>query len=286
MKRPSTTIKVITILSFLAFINSTLTAQISLPYYSGFDDATQKAGWKEYKKAATTFSHWGYGGAGNSYSQPSSIGHDYSPSTGISLTDNWYVSPGFVITGGGFLDSIRYMFSGFSVPQAGDTIALYLLNGSPDPALANMKTLLFDFRDTEYSPDNVYRIKTNLSLNGSVDSAYLAIRYRNIDCSSQWLTVSFDNIAISGNNSVGFNDLNPKLENVNVYPNPTTGQFYIETKSKINSLQIYTATGKLVYSRNDLDANSGITISHFKAGVYIMNYAIGTKSYKKKIIVQ
>jgi len=107
----------------LYLISIPLNAQVLLPYYSGFDDASQKAGWTEYKTAATTFSHWGYASVG-SYSAPNSITHDYSPSTGITLTDNWFVSPSFSISNGGKLDSIRYKCSGYSVPEAGDTVAI------------------------------------------------------------------------------------------------------------------------------------------------------------------
>jgi len=79
------------IISFATLISLISTAQMSLPYYTGFDNTSEQAGWKEYKKAATTFSNWGYG-TFNSYSAPNCVEHDYSPSTGITLTDNWYVS--------------------------------------------------------------------------------------------------------------------------------------------------------------------------------------------------
>ena len=218
--------KLFTIIGLVVLFSIESKAQVSLPYYTGFDNVSQQTGWTEYKKAATTFSHWGYGGTGNSYSAPSSIGHDYSPSTGITLTDNWYVSPAFSITNGGKLDSIRYMFSGFSQPVAGDTIAIYLLNGSQDPSLATLKTLLFDFRDSDYIADNVYRVKTDISLSASTEPSFIAIRYRNSDCSSKWLTVNFDNIAISANGSVGINDLDNRAGKVNIYPNPHNRKNY------------------------------------------------------------
>ena len=110
-------------------------AQVTLPYYSGFDNTTQQYGWVEYRTVSTQFSHWGYD-TYNAYSEPNCIGHDYSPSSGITLADNWYVSPGFSISQGGKLDSIRYKFGGYSTPVAGDTIALYILTGSQNPSLA------------------------------------------------------------------------------------------------------------------------------------------------------
>jgi len=261
-------------------------AQISLPYYTGFDDDAQKADWVEYKLAATTFSHWQSVGVGGAFSAPSAIGHDYSPSTGITLTDNWYVSPGFMIANGGSLDSIRYAFSGFSVPEEGDTVGLYLLNGSPDPQLSTSQTLLFDFRGDDYNTDATYRIKTAIDLPASIDSSYLAIRYRNTDCSSKWLTVNFDNIAFSENPPVlGLNNLENSLDEINVYPNPSSGVFNIDTKNQINSIKIYNAIGEIVYSNKELDPERPINISDYGKGIYFITYIIGVKSYTKKIMV-
>ncbi|MFT5779726.1 MAG: hypothetical protein ACI837_002685, partial [Crocinitomicaceae bacterium] len=159
-------VSVVSICGLLTLTSFQLKSQVSLPYFSGFDDAAQQDGWIEYKTASTLFSNWGYGTI-DAYSAPTCVGHDYSPSTGITLTDNWFVSPGFSITNGGLVDSIRYMFSGFSTPTTGDTIGVYLLNGSQDPTLATSETLLFDFRGSEYVADNVYRVKTDLILPAS-----------------------------------------------------------------------------------------------------------------------
>lgn len=220
----------------------TTKAQVVLPYYSGFDNATQQAGWTEYKNAATIYSHWVIASA-SEYSAPNCLTHDFSPSSGILLTDNWYVSPAFSITGGGNLDSIRYKFSGFSVPLPGDTIAIYLINGSQDPNLASSKHLLFDFRNTNYIADNIYRILTNIALPALSGNSYIAIRYRNTNCSSNWLTVFFDNIAISGS-TVGITPLNNQARAVNIYPNPLSSE---ATVSGINlsgsTIDIYNSLG-------------------------------------------
>lgn len=269
----------------MALFSITLKAQVPLPYYSGFDNATQKAGWTEYKKGATTFSHWGNSGGG--YSAPNGISHDYSPSTGITLTDNWYVSPAFSITNGGRLDSIRYKFYGMSVPAADDTIAIYLLNGSQNPSLASSKTLLVDFRNTDFINDYVYKIKTNINLTASNGLSYIAIRYRNTNCSSKWLTVSFDNIAISGN-TVGINELDISSDQVNIYPNPTTGKVIIDSKHSINSIEIYNLLGENIYSNSkfNLQTSNEIDLSNFPKGIYFVKIYDGTKTYKKKIVVQ
>lgn len=275
----------LTLITFAVLLfNFQSKAQVTLPYYSGFDTQEQKDGWTEYKTAATQFSHWGDGGI-NSYSDPSCISHDYSPSTGIDLTDNWYVSPGFSINNGGVLDSIRYRFSGFSVPDTGDTIAIYLLNGSQDPTSAS-KTLLFDFRGNEYQPDDVYRIKTGLVLPPMGGLSYFAMRYRNTDCSSKWLTVYFDNISISGT-SLGVNN-KLKEDNVSIYPNPSNGKFRISHTNDVISISINDYTGKTVYysSNTNNHTTTEIDLSDEPKGIYLINIKRNKGLSTRKIVLK
>jgi len=273
--------RLFTLLGLVVIFSLALNAQVTLPYYTGFDNGAQQSGWTEYKKAATTFSHWGYWGGG--YSLPNCVGHDYSPSTGITLTDNWFVSPSFSISSGGKLDSIRYMFSGFSTPLTGDTIAIYLLNGSPDPALATSKQLLFDFRGADYNTDGVYRIKTNIVLPSKSGFSYLAIRYRNTDCSSKWLTVNFDNVAISGNAS-GINEPGILTEKVNVYPNPANGVLTINTGSGTQkSLELFNMAGQVVYT-SSMNENMTMVISGLPKGVYILKLTSAKEILERKFV--
>lgn len=275
---------IFTILGFFVLLNFPLSAQVSLPYYSGFDNAMQKLGWAEYKKAATTFSHWNYGGSG--FSAPNCVGHDFSPSSGITLTDNWFVSPAFSIQNGGKLDSIRYLFSGFSTPEAGDTIGIYLLNGSPDPGLATSKQLLFDFRGDDYANDNTYHIKTNIDLPAYSGLCYIAIRYRNSDCSSKWLTAYFDNIAISGN-GVGINESDAFASSVHVYPNPANGTIFVDSQEAISALEIYNIQGEKVYSELSSTQliQQKIDLSACPSGIYFVKISIDKKAYVKKIVL-
>jgi hypothetical protein len=258
-------IKSITIIGFIILFSFSLEAQVPLPYFTGFENASQQAGWTEYQKAEVTFCHWYL---------TSNISHSFAPSSGIILVDNWFVSPPISIINGGKLDSIRYMFSGYSQPVSGDTIGIYLLNGSPDPSLASSKLLLFDFRGAEYIIDNSFQIKTNILLPASSGLSYLAIRYRNADCSHNWLTVSFDNIALSGND-VGIDEFNPNAYKVNIYPNPAKDNITIKSNSNIKqNLEIYNMVGQSVYTSyiyHDLI----IDISNFPKGVYFIK--INTK---------
>ena len=276
---------IITII-LLMLMQLQIQAQITLPYYSGFDNSTQQDGWVEYKAAATQYSHWGYDSY-NSYSESYCVSHSYSPSTGITLTDNWYVSPGFSIPNGGKLDSIRYKFGGYSTPENEDTIGIYILTGSQNPSMATSKTLLFDFRDNEYIADYTYKIKTDITLPSFEGISYFAIRYRNSDCSTKWLSVYFDNIAISGT-EVGISDYNNKMTKPVIYPNPTTGNFTINHSGKIESITIQNELAQTVYQITSLMNNNSISIdlSDRSKGLYIIKIREDGKIISRKIIVQ
>ncbi len=270
----------------LFFISFFLNAQVSLPYYSGFDNTAQQSGWVEFKKGSTQYSHWGYNSF-SAYSAPTCISHDYSPSTGITITDNWYVSPGFVIPNGGKLDSIRYMFNGFSVPDNTDTIAIYLLTGSQNPSLASMITLLFDFRGNDYQNDYTFHKLDTISLTGSAQSQYIAIRYRNTDCSSKWLSVNIDNVAISGmgNSSV---DQYTKNQEVAIFPNPSHGFFKLDTEQLIDGVKIFNLLGQELTSSDYLfnNLNNSIEFKTEHKGVYLIQYQINGYTNTQKIILQ
>ncbi|MBP1673195.1 MAG: secreted trypsin-like lysyl endopeptidase, Por secretion system C-terminal sorting domain protein [Bacteroidetes bacterium] len=276
--------KMITIVGMvLTMINST-NAQISLPYYTGFDNVPGQAGWVEIKKGATTFSHWGMANYG-ACSEPNYLNHSYSPSSGITLTDNWYVSPEFFIPSGGHLDSIRYMFSGFSTPEADDTIGIYLLQGSEDPGQAVSKILLYDFRGDNYPVDGTFHLLSNLNLQSFSGSSFIAIRYRNSDCSSKWITVGFDNIAISSN-SLSVDD-HEKGENlIHIYPNPAVNRIQIETNTNtIKKVELFNLIGQSLLVTNFYDQIQ-IDLSSYPSGTYFVKIENEGEVITRKLIKQ
>jgi len=268
------------IFCLLILLTSNIFSQITLPYYTGFDNASEQNGWVEYKKAETNFTGWNYSNS-NSNSAPVCIAHDYSPSSGITLVDNWFVSPSFEIPQGGNLNEISYKFSGFSQPSVNDTIAIYLLQGSQDPDLAT-KILLFDFRNNEYITDNVYRTKTNINLQSFNGLSYFAIRYNNSNASSNWLNVFFDDITISENS----NNVNQSaLPTIKLFPNPTKQFIFINSNSIIfTNAKVYDISGKLISSKK-IEENK-INIGSLPNGFYILKLSNDKTSVTKKFIVK
>jgi hypothetical protein len=253
--------------AILTFFTITLTAQEDLPYYSGFDNATERAGWQIFRTGEDALANWSIATVGG-FSPTSCISHDYAPSTGATVADDWYVSPGFLIPAGGSLDSVRYLFSGFSVPADDDTIGIFLLTGSQNPELATSITLLADFRGDLYQPDATYRLLNSILLPATQETAYIAIRYRNSQVSSSWLTVRFDNVAISGLTS---SVETPSSELItSVYPNPCTDVLNIEHSSDANTLELRDYLGRTFQHINIISGQSqtALQLQNLTSGFY------------------
>jgi len=252
---------------FCCYFTHTLQAQVPLPYYSGFDNAAERNGWTIFRLGEAAIGNWSIASV-EGFSPTSCISHDYSPSSGAHVVDDWYVSPGFLIPSGGTLDSVRYAFSGFSVPAAGDTIGVYLLLGDRDPAVASDIIELKEFRGAEYQIDNVYRLLSGITLPETNETAYIGIRYRNADASSRWLYVRFDNIAISA--SMTSIEVPVTQKDGLVYPNPTTDQVTILHKETGGVVFLYDQSGMLLkqFPLNNGQTKTTLSLRQWPEGLY------------------
>lgn len=236
-----------------------------LPYITGFENAPSL--WQLIRKGhADPFYKWTISNI-NAYSG-NSLYHGY-PVGGTFATDDWYVSPPFSFAAGGKIDSLRHFFSGFGNPQAGDTVAIYLLNGNADPDLAS-KTLLYDFRDAKYVPDHTWNKTTNITIPPTSGSCYIAFRYRTVN---NWLDVRFDNLGISGI-STGVHHIYMVGKDFTTVPNPVINSITIHTRVAFRQVNIYNITGKTVYSH---PFQSTIDLSHLPAGPYFLELADGNQ---------
>ncbi|MDQ3016413.1 MAG: T9SS type A sorting domain-containing protein [Bacteroidota bacterium] len=257
--------------TLLILLPDITSAQVTLPYYSGFDSPAERNGWGLYRTGEAAIGSWALASIGG-FSPPACMGHDYSPSSGATLADDWYVSPGFSILNGATLDSIRYLFSGFSVPASDDTIGVFLLIGSQNPANATSITTLADFRGNLYIADNVYRLLEPVALSTSIETAYLAIRYRNADVSSRWLTVRFDNVAISGQ-TTSVNPTDTPLS-ISLFPNPCTTTLTIQHNNDGGQLFVRDISGRLINQCSLLRGQSTTTIDVVDLPVGFYNIVI------------
>lgn len=252
-------------------------AQTPLPYSTGFD-TNPPAGWQVFRKGATVvFSEWEQTGT-NAYTAPFSLSHDY-PVGGTSATDDWYVSPAFSFAAGGKIDSVRHYFSGFGVPQSGDTVAIYLLKGSADPAAATAKTLLYDFRDTKYANDNTWRKATNITIPITPGSSYIAFRYKTI---VNWLDVKFDNLRLSGN-ATGVGEIYKAGAHFTTLPNPVADRLNIRTSEAFERVQLYDMTGRKVMA---MTYQPVLNMETLPAGTYVLELVDKYEQKGRTLIVK
>lgn len=255
-----------------------LFAQTPLPYTSGFDNPGQKAGWQIFKKGviSPTIPGWQYSiGAGVSASE--CLYHGY-PVGSTAVSDNWIVSPSFDLSAGGQIDSLWSSFSGFGTPGPGDTIALYLLSGNQDPALASKKTLLYDYRGTNYVSDRTWRSIPVQKLPLSPGLSYIALRYTTI---ANWMDVKFDNFKISGNKAS--NIPTTKTAVCSWYPNPVQDILYISSSETIKEILISDLTGKEIYRQ---PFQNELKITQLNTGRYILTAIFPSGKTESQLLIK
>jgi len=91
-------------------------------------------------------------------------------------------------------------------------------------------------------------------------------------------------VSINCDASVGIGLNNYKLENLNIYPNPTLGKLNIVSVDKIKTLSITNIIGKELLFAKDFSANT-IDLSSYESGVYFINISTDKGTHIEKIIL-
>lgn len=261
-------------------------AQTVYHYFTGFDNAAQKAGWQQFRKGDLGLANWGYA-TFNAYSTPERLSHNY-PVGGTVPTDDWFVSPGFYFSGGGIIDSLRFNFSGFGTPNTGDTLLLMLLEGSPDPDLATNKTVLKDYY-INYVHDGIWKLDTNIGVDPTNGIGYLAFRYKT---TVNWMDVMFDNISLSIIAGAGVNSIDKNNFQFFVYPNPSTNNIsvsYLNNKSQPIEYSVMNCLGQIVFSSLENEQAGNINrvfnLENMPEGIYILKVKTPSEIMTKQIMI-
>lgn len=77
-------------------------------------------------------------------------------------------------------------------------------------------------------------------------------------------------------------DNDPSIE---LYPNPSNGEFMIKAKNKIEELAIFNATGILMTTFKDVENQEQINLSNLPEGIYTAQFRIENKTTVKKISI-
>lgn len=77
------------------------------------------------------------------------------------------------------------------------------------------------------------------------------------------------------------------LNATQIYPNPTTGDFFVKTKTNLEKINIYSQTGSFLKTYDVKDSNDGVevNINGMQTGVYLIELVNGKEKTWKKIIV-
>jgi len=87
---------------------------------------------------------------------------------------------------------------------------------------------------------------------------------------------------------VGINELSNDIPGIDIYPNPTSGKFIVNSFEKIDAVKIYNILGANVYSINNLKQQTPheIDLTGFQKGIYFVKIQTGKKLNTKRIVVQ
>lgn len=219
-------------------------AETAAQYFStGFDTPAEQNEWTQFRTGfINTTYFWDFDQA-SSISGPTSLVH-YYPVGGSDTLDDWFVSPAFDFSNGGSVDSLWQNFGGFGLPNPGDTIGLYILNGSNDPTLASNISRLILFTDTSYQNNNTWNVRTGITIPAQSGQSYLAFRYKTV---VNWLDVRFDNLVVTGA-TTGISSNEKQAKALKVFPNPTRETITIELPKEVTPerIELFDLTGNMV----------------------------------------
>lgn len=284
MKR--TSLALLFILGIVAFSN----AQITLPYTNGFDNNSQNADWVAYRKGLTTIdgnpSHtWEPHTSAGAATAPNYLVHDYPVGyTGTQMTDDWLVSKSINFTNGAKL-SVKAWIYAIAGIMPGDSIEIYLLKNSQDPAVAT-KVKVASLRSLVGSTGSMntptWKDTANIVIPATTGNAYLAIRYT---CINNWYTVALDNLKLVAN-PTSIADVATEKISFRLYPNPATS--VLQWKIDSDDLQqisraegiIFNYTGRELKRFRIRDAK--LDISTLEPGVYFVRIGSAIMPFTKQ----
>ena len=73
---------------------------------------------------------------------------------------------------------------------------------------------------------------------------------------------------------------------ISIYPNPTTGKFYISNDGKNARADIYDSLGRKITSIESLVDAAEVDLSGYGKGVYLVVFDIDGKLVEKKVVVE
>ena len=118
----------------------------------------------------------------------------------------------------------------------------------------------------------------NATWNGETSSAVTGTNPYTISATN---ISSFSPFGVLNQSALGIDDNNFVENQIQIYPNPTTTQFYINAAERIESVEIYDVNGRKLKSVLPKTMAAEIEVTDLKTGVYFVN--ISTHINKNQI---
>lgn len=97
---------------------------------------------------------------------------------------------------------------------------------------------------------------------------------------------SSETISICQGTTLGVSDVAADLADIDIYPNPSTGVYYISNAQNATSVTVSDALGRVVMTMNMKDkSNTQIDLSGKASGVYFFKFESGQGSTVKKVVL-
>ena len=168
-------------------------------------------------------------------------------------------------------------FIGYGVP-ATDASEDWVIISNPAP-VGGVRTLTLERALTNSDPND---LQLPYALTNSIDVA--------------WARPGTATTTVQGHSSRGFatGTFTPvlgvedfSLNATAVYPNPSSGEFYIKTKTSLTKVNLYNQTGALVktINVNDDSKEVEVNVSGIQSGVYFLELLNSSEKSWKKVIV-
>jgi len=262
------------LLSGCFLMHTAVQSQVQLPYSSGFDTPTQKAGWQEFRKGAIAFYNWSFL-SGSTASGPNYLSHNYpAGASATDTTEDWFVSPMFNLSAGGHISLKVSLYSATGLATPADGLDLYILNGNADPDLATV-TLLASFAHLT-SGSTVFIDSTDIPLPAMNGHSYIGIRYK---ATQNMFVTGIDDISITSIANVN-NIYNEQV--IHVYPNPVGHTLSIETTQPGFKACLYGLNGALLIPQHN---NGKMDLSKLEGGLYMLEITLpgGIKTFHRVV---
>lgn len=166
-------------------------------------------------------------------------------------------------------------------------------------------TLSTAFNYTGGSNNLMVLVETNYGGTGAGTSTGARVRYTS--ATSKHLYIRADNSAPTGNGTVSSYRPNVRItitsasqsqgnsideniislsENVNLFPNPTSGRITIESDGSLKSIDVYSITGAKVYSNHNIEGSvsNEVDLTDFQNGFYLVVVSDGVNRHTIKVV--